>query len=144
MRPNTKFVRTSSHPRIHLSHKMHASWSTAMLSEESSGPRATVRFANRGSFIPAACASVSSSQSPEFFCRAHGEGWSAIKSSSSVFRALKTFSEFVETFIPDSTGRTHAADKTRAPVSTKHNRQTPTGVSLCELQRRQSLCLQVP
>ena len=105
-----------------------------MLSEESSGPRATVRFANRGSFIPAACAKVSNSQSPEFSCRAHGEGWSTIKSSSSVFRALKTFSVFVETFIPGSTGRTHAADKTRAPVSTRHNLQTPTGVSFCKWQ----------
>src|SRR5215470_15536683 len=105
-----------------------------MLSDELSRPRATVRFANRGSLIPAARAKVSNSQSPEFFCRAHGEGWSAIKSSSSVFLAPRTFSEFVTTFIPGSTGRTQAAESTLAPVSTRHNRQTPTGVSFCKWQ----------
>ena len=58
--------------------------------------------------------SVSSSQSPECCCRAQGDGWSAISSSSSVFRAARTFSEFVDTFIPGSTGRTHDALSTRA------------------------------
>ena len=81
---------------------------------------------------PAAFAKVSSSQSPEFSCRAQGDGWSAISSSSSVFRAASTFSEFVETFMPGSTGRTHAAESTRAPVSTTHNRHTPTGVWFCK------------
>src|SRR5580692_8091851 len=116
------------------SHKMQASWSTAIASEESSIPRETVRLGNRGCVTPAASAKVSSSQSPEFFWRAQGEGWSAIKSSSRVFRAFKTLSEFVTTFIPGSTGRTHEAVSTRAPVSTTQSRQTPTGVSFCKWQ----------
>src|SRR5580704_8945218 len=119
---------------MHRSHKMQASWSTAIASEESSIPRETVRFANRGCVIPAAFAKVSSSQSPDLSCRAQGDGWSAIKSSSKVFRAFKTFSEFVTTLMPGSTGRTHEAVSTRAPVSTTQSRQTPTGVSFCKWQ----------
>src|SRR5580704_3626041 len=119
---------------MHRSHKMQASWSTAIASEESSIPRETVRFANRGCVIPAAFAKVSSSQSPDLSCRAQGDGWSAIKSSSKVFRAFKTFSEFVTTFMPGSTGRTHEAESTRAPVSTTQSRQTPIGVSFCKWQ----------
>src|SRR4029077_7200755 len=74
IRPSTKLFLISSQPRMHRSHNMHASWSTAMASEESSLPRETVRLANRGCVIPAARANVSSSQSPEFSCRAHGDG----------------------------------------------------------------------
>src|ERR1700740_749432 len=36
--------------------------------------------------------------------------------------------------MPGSTGRTQDAESTRAPVSTTHNRQTPTGVWLCKWQ----------
>src|SRR5437899_9984615 len=36
------------------------------------------------------------------------------------------------TFSPGSTGRTHAAASTRAPVSTTQSRHTPTGVSFCK------------
>jgi len=83
---------------------------------------------------PAAFASVSSSQSPEFCWRVQGEGWSDIISSRTVLRAAKTFSEFVTTFMPGSTGRTQEAASTRAPVSTTQSRQTPTGVWLCRWQ----------
>src|SRR5689334_12733341 len=34
--------------------------------------------------------------------------------------------------MPGSTGRTHEAESTRAPVSTTQRRQTPTGVWLCK------------
>src|SRR6202035_3697318 len=112
MRPRTKLFLISSQPRIQRSQRMHASWSTAMASEDSSRPRATLRFANRGSVIPAACACVSSSQSPECCWRAQGVGWSDIRSSRTVLRAAKTFSELVETFMPGSHGRTHAAEST--------------------------------
>src|SRR5690349_4243185 len=37
--------------------------------------------------------------------------------------------------MPGSTGRTHDAEGTRAPVSTTPSRQTPTGVSFCKWQR---------
>src|SRR5579864_2507193 len=37
--------------------------------------------------------------------------------------------------MPGSTGRTHDAVRTRAPVSTTQSRQTPTGVSFCRWQR---------
>src|SRR5579885_3327628 len=127
----TKLFFTSSHPRMQRSQRMHASWSTAMASDELSFPRAIVRFAKRDCLTPAFFSCVSSSQSPETCCRAHGAGWSAMSSSSTVFRARSTFSEFVATFIPGSTGLTHAAARTRAPVSTRHNLQTPTGVSFC-------------
>jgi hypothetical protein len=53
---------------------MQASWSTAIANEESSLPRAIVRFAKRGWEAPAAFASASNSQSPEFCARAQGEG----------------------------------------------------------------------
>src|SRR5277367_6781908 len=36
--------------------------------------------------------------------------------------------------MPGSTGRTHEAVSTRAPVSTTQSRQTPTGVSFCKWQ----------
>src|SRR6266850_941408 len=55
-------------------------------------------------------------------------------SSRSVLRAPKTFSELVTTFMPGSTGRTHEAARTRAPVSTTQRRQTPTGVWFCKWQ----------
>src|SRR6267378_915477 len=55
-------------------------------------------------------------------------------SSRSVLRAPKTFSELVTTFMPGSTGRTHEAARTRAPVSTTQRRQTPTGVWFCRWQ----------
>src|SRR5467141_692339 len=105
-----------------------------MAREESSLPRATVRFAKRAWEAPAAFASVSSSQSPEFCWRVQGEGWSDIISSRTVLRAAKTFSEFVTTFMPGSTGRTQEAASTRAPVSTTQSRQTPTGVWFCRWQ----------
>jgi len=63
--------------------------------------------------------------------RVQGLGWSAINSSTSVRRARCTFSEFVFTTMPASTGRTQDAVKTRAPTSTTHIRHTPTGVSFC-------------
>ena len=44
---------------------------------------------------------------------------------------IRTRSEFVVTTMPDSAGRTQEAVKTRAPTSTTHTRQTPTGVSFC-------------
>src|SRR5260370_26524670 len=113
---------------------MQGSWSTAMAREESSLPRATVRFAKRRVQAPAVFASVCNSQSPEVCWRAHGEGWSDIMSSRTVLRAFKTFSELVTTFMPGSTGRTQAAERTRAPVSTTHRRHTPTGVWLCKWQ----------
>src|SRR5258707_531910 len=134
MRPRTKLFLISSQPRMQRSQRMQASWSTAMAREESSLPRATVRFAKRACEAPAAFASVSSSQSPEFCWRAQGEGWSDIKSSRTVLRAAKTFSELVTTFMPGSTGRTQEAARTRAPVSTTQSRQTPTGVWLCRWQ----------
>src|SRR6267143_2218183 len=134
MRPSTKLFLTSSQPRMQRSHRMQESWSTAMAREESSLPRATVRLAKRGCEAPAAFASVSNSQSPEFNWRAQGEGWSAIINSRSVLRAPKTFSELVTTFRPGSTGRTQAAVSTRAPVSTTQSRQTPTGVWFCRWQ----------
>src|SRR5712664_3476598 len=134
MRPSTKLFLISSQPRMQRSQRIQASWSTAMAREESSLPRATVRFAKRGCEAPAAFASVSNSQSPEFCWRAHGEGWSDIMSSRTVLRAFKTFSELVTTFMPGSTGRTQAAERTRAPVSTTHRRHTPTGVWLCKWQ----------
>src|SRR6202162_2257148 len=102
-----------------------------MASEESSRPRAIVRLAKRGCSMPAALASVSSSQSPDFRWRAHGDGWSAINSSRTVLRVAKTLPELVSTFIPGSTGRTQDAERTRAPVSTTQRRHTPTGVSFC-------------
>src|ERR1700693_2593476 len=102
-----------------------------MASEESSRPRAIVRLAKRGCSMPAALASVSSSQSPDFRWRAHGDGWSAINSSRTVLRVAKTLPELVSTFIPGSTGRTQEALSTRAPVSTTQSRHTPTGVSFC-------------
>src|SRR6266850_2862791 len=55
-------------------------------------------------------------------------------SSRRVLRAPKTFSELVTTFMPGSTGRTHEAARTRAPVSTTQRRQTPTGVWFCKWQ----------
>src|SRR6266436_5224292 len=134
MRPRTKLSLISSQPRMQRSQRMQASWSTAMAREESSLPRATVRFAKRAWEAPAAFASVSSSQSPEFCWRVQGEGWSDIISSRTVLRAAKTFSEFVTTFMPGSTGRTQEAASTRAPVSTTQSRQTPTGVWLCRWQ----------
>src|SRR5216683_514801 len=134
MRPRTKLLLTSSQPRMHRSQRMQASWSTAMAREESSLPRATKRFAKRGWETPAAFERVSNSQSPEFCWRAQGEGWSDIMSSRTVFRAAKTFSELVTTFIPGSTGRTQEAARTRAPVSTTQRRQTPTGVWCCRWQ----------
>src|SRR5712692_772491 len=134
MRPRTKLPLTSSQPRMQRSQRMQASWSTAMAREESSLPRATVRFAKRGWETPAVFASVSNSQSPEFCWRAQGEGWSDIKSSRTVLRAAKTFSELVTTFMLGSTGRTQEAASTRAPVSTTQSRQTPTGVWFCRWQ----------
>src|SRR5712692_9494701 len=134
MRPRTKLPLTSSQPRMQRSQRMQASWSTAMAREESSLPRATVRFAKRGWETPAVFASVSNSQSPEFCWRAQGEGWSDIRSSRRVLRAPKTFSELVTTFMPGSTGRTQEAARTRAPVSTTQRRQTPTGVWFCRWQ----------
>src|SRR5438034_2239635 len=37
--------------------------------------------------------------------------------------------------MPGSTARTHEAERTRAPVSTTHRRQTPTGVWFCRWHR---------
>src|SRR6266481_7853907 len=134
MRPRTKLLLTSSQARMQRSQRMQASWSTAMAREESSLPRATVRFAKRAWETPATFASVSNSQSPEFCWRAHGEGWSDIRSSKTVFLAFKTLSELVTTFMPGSTRRTQEAARTRAPVSTTQSRQTPTGVWFCRWQ----------
>src|SRR5260370_1669732 len=134
MRPRTKLFLIASQPRMQRSQRMQASWSTAMAREESSLARATVRFAKRAWETPATFASVSNSQSPEFCWRAHGEGWSDIRSSKTVFLAFKTLSELVTTFMPGSTGRTQEAARTRAPVSTTQSRQTPTGVWFCKWQ----------
>src|ERR1700736_1446759 len=74
MRPRTKLFLISSQPRMHRSHKIQASWSTAMASDESSAPRETVRRGKRGVPIPACLARVSNSQSWECSCRAQGDG----------------------------------------------------------------------
>src|SRR6516165_8764894 len=73
-RASTKLFRISLQPRIQRSHRMHASWFTEMASEESSCPRGTARGAKGDPDSPVCDASRSSSQSPESFWRAQGEG----------------------------------------------------------------------
>ena len=83
MRPSTKLPRISLQPRMQRSHRMQASSATAMASEESSrAARAAARAGSAARRRLPACASVSSSQSPECCCRAQGDGWSDISSST--------------------------------------------------------------
>ena len=60
-----------------------------------------------------------------------GLGWSDISISTSVRRARCTFSDCGVHHHAVSAGRTQDAVNTRAPTSTTHTRQTPTGVSFC-------------
>ena len=131
IRANTKWSRISLQPRTQRSQRMQESKSTAILGDEPSFARPVRCGAKRGRVKFSRLARASSSQSPECCSRVHGLGWSAINSSTSVRRARCTFSEFVFTTIPASTGRTQDAVKTRAPTSTTHIRHTPTGVSFC-------------
>src|ERR1700719_5159981 len=48
MRPSTKLFLISSQPRMQRSHRMQASWSTTIASEESSRPRAIMSLEKRG------------------------------------------------------------------------------------------------
>ena len=53
IRPMTKFCLTSLQARMHRSHRMQAEWSTLMIGDESSMPRALSRGVNRDVCSPA-------------------------------------------------------------------------------------------
>jgi len=109
---------------------MQASWSTAITGCEVSRPRPDPRgsaVASRDT--PYRSAGSSSMLSPVVVCfgSASRGGWSVISGSVRVARQRRSSSLVVRTAMPSSQGRTQAAVKTRAPVSTTHIRHTPTG-----------------
>ena len=120
----------SSQARTQRSHRMQASWSTAMTGLDESVPRPEPHGSSVVSrATPKPSASSSSRLSPVVVSlgvlgarRLVGHQQlgqrGRLRSSSGVA---------VLTSMPSSHGRTQAAAKTRPPVSTTHIRQTPTG-----------------
>src|SRR3954464_9712015 len=127
----------SSQARTQRSHRMHASWLTAITGFDMSIPRPPPSGRPSSRSIPYRRASTRSSLSAVVvsFGSSSVGGWSAISSCVSVPRRCSTSGVTVFTSMPSSHGRTHAAAYTRAPTSTTHMRQTPTGSYRSSWQR---------
>jgi hypothetical protein len=102
IRPMTLLLRISLQPRMQRSQRMHALWSTAMTTDESSVGRSRGGRENREPRTSRRSARSSSSQSPCSRCLAQGVGWSDISSAVTVATARWTSAlvAAVATFIP--------------------------------------------
>ena len=129
LRPMTSLPWMSSQARTQRSHRMHASWLTAMTGLDRSSPRPEPAGRPAEPDSPKCSARASSSLSAVVVCLGScpAAGWSDNSSSVRVARLRSTSGVAVLTSMPSSHGRTHAAAYARAPTSTTHMRQTPTG-----------------
>src|SRR5215469_12340101 len=129
LRPITSLPWMSSQARTHLSHRMHASWSTAITGLDRSTPRPEPQGSPSSPLTWYLSASASSSLSCVVVClgsRSRG-GWSDMSSLVSIARLRSSSGVSVLTCMPFSQARTHDAANAGAPTSTTHIRHTPTG-----------------